>query len=136
MNTSSDPDILLLERTTRLAVQQFACPPQAARRNVQLGSMAKAVENLDRGVANLDELVAAGKFAPDVADQIREVHALLHAGIDASSDFFETAGSEKREFLYGDALETPDWKQLRYTARRCFLQIAGEESVFVALNAR
>jgi polyhydroxyalkanoate synthesis regulator phasin len=126
----SDPQLL------RLAVQNLACAPQAQRRYVQLGWMARALDNLDRVGADVDKLVADGELKTEQAQLIRELREEVARQVSNHEDFIEEADSGPREYLFGNALENEDWERIRQLARRGHTLLMGEGSVFIALMAK
>lgn len=130
--TQPPDDITLL----RLAIQNLSCAPQAQRRYVQLGMMRRAVNNLQRIGEQLPALVEAGDLDAQQAEMIGEICASVKANIAADPDFLAESGAAPREFLFGDALETDAWEELRQRARRCYSSLAGDRSPFVAITAR
>jgi hypothetical protein len=120
----------------RLAIQNLSCAPQAQRRYVQLGMMPRAIGNLRRIADNLDGLIASGELNDQQATMVRDVRDRLEAGLVSEPDFLAESRAAPREFLFGTALETDSWEDLRQTARICFTALAGDTSPFVAINAR
>lgn len=120
----------------RLAIQNLSCAPQAQRRYVQLGMMLSATGNLRRIAENLDGLIASDELDDEKAAMVRDVRDKLEAGLASDSDFLAESQAGPREFLFGTALETEGWEDLRQTARKCFRALAGDTSPFVALNAK
>jgi hypothetical protein len=135
---TASADTLVTMQKGRLAVQNLACVPQAQRRYIQIGWMPDAIANLDNAVANLDQITEEGAITPDQADQMREVHRLLHHGLDTHDNFleFDSEKDDEREFILSDALQNDDWEAIRQAARKLFGDIAGEGSVFIAINAK
>ena len=127
---------LEIMQKARLAIQNLACVPQAQRRYIQMGWMPNAIVNLDNAVENLDSLIGDELVTPEQADKMRELHRLVHHGLDTHEDFLEEKISGPREFLLGHALENDDWEAIRQVARNLFGDVAGEDSVFIAINAK
>jgi hypothetical protein len=115
----------------RFAMQNLACAPQAQRRYVQLGFMARTVANLNRIAPNLDALVDAGLLDEEQADLANQVQAELSRRLQENPGFLREEVSGPREFLYSHELEGPDWHELRHLARRANSAIVGEGSLFV-----
>ena len=134
--TTASADTLLTMQKARLAVQNLACNPQAQRRYIQIGWMPEAIENLDNAVADLDQIVAEGAVTPDQADQLRELHRLLHHGLDTHEDFLELKISEPREFLFGNALQNDDWRAIRKAARPLYKELMGDGAHFISIMAK
>jgi hypothetical protein len=120
----------------RLAVQNLACAPQAQRRYVQLGMMPRALGNLERVGARLDEFVEAGALSEEQAELIAQLRGEVSRQLAEDPSFLEEQASGPREFLFSHALENDRWHRVRHLARRCFTALAGEESPFVAVMAR
>ena len=134
--TTASADTLLTMQKARLAVQNLACNPQAQRRYIQIGWMPDAIANLDNAVDNLDAIVEEGAVTADQADKLRELHRLLHHGLDTHEDFLELGISEPREFLFGNALENDDWDAVRNTARPLFGELMGDGALFISIMAK
>jgi len=126
------PDHQLL----RLAVQNLACSPQAQRRYVQMGWMPRALSNLDHIGANVDVLVGEGRLNAKPAAMIKQLRDQVKEAQARQEDFIEEKASGPREFLFGHALENDDWEAIRQHARRIHTEIMGEESVFIAIQAK
>jgi hypothetical protein len=124
------------EQLLRLAVQNLACHPQAQRRYVQMGWMSRAVGNLQRVGASLDDLVADGKLEHDQAEDIAELRDLLAQTLERRPDVVGEDRAADRDYLFSDALEDEDWEAIRQRARRLHHALAGESSVFVAIMAK
>jgi hypothetical protein len=137
MATASAETLVTMQKG-RLAIQNFANVPQSQRRYVQIGWMKDAIKNLDNTIADLDTLVAEEAVTPDQAEQMREVHRLLHHGLDTHDDFleFDPEKDDEREWLLSNGLENDDWEAIRQAARKLYGDIAGEGSVFIAINAK
>jgi hypothetical protein len=120
----------------RLAVQNLACAPQAQRRYVQLGMLDRAIGNLKRLGAQVETFVSAGTIRPDQAEAIRDVLSELIQQMEADEHFLPHDGFEAREYLFGSDLETEGWDKVRQIARRCHTAILGEQSAFLAINAK
>lgn len=130
-------DELTLEiKQLRLAVQNLACAPQAQRRYVQLGWMRRAIDNLDRVGAQVEALVAADLLSAEQADLVAALRAEVLARMASDPGFLEEDASGPRDFLFGGALENPGWDVVRHQARRCHADLAGEDSVFMAIMAK
>lgn len=122
----------------RLAVQQLANGPQAQRRYVQLGIMARAVGNLERLGADPRGVDGGEMFSDEAAAAIARLREHLLAKSQAEPRLFAAFDEQvcgPREFLWSDALVDDDWEELRQLARRCYREIA-DDSVFVALMAK
>jgi hypothetical protein len=120
----------------RLAVQNLACHPQAQRRYVQLGWMARAIGNLRRIGANLDGLVADGTLGADDANAIAGLRDLVLETHQRRPDLLGEEDARPRAYLFSYALEDDDWEAIRQTARAVHAKLAGESSVFVAIMAK
>lgn len=137
MATASAETLVTMQKG-RLAIQNLANVPQSQRRYVQMGWMTDAIQNLDNAVADADTLVEEGALTADQAEEMVEVHRLLHHGLDTHDNFleFDPEKDDEREFLLSDALQNDDWEAIRQKARKLFGDIAGEGSVFIAINAK
>jgi hypothetical protein len=131
MNQPPD-DLTLL----RLAVQNLACAPQAQRRYVQMGLMARAIGNLDRLGGDLQPFLDRGDLDDARAAMISALREEVLAQRDADPDFVPEAIAGPREFLFGDALETEGWSRVRRLARPCHSALVGERSPFMAIMAK
>jgi hypothetical protein len=120
----------------RLAVQNFACHPQAQRRYVQMGWMDRAVQNLTRLTADPDALVAEGELSESEVQLVMGVREQLEAGLAEHADLLEADRRAPREFLFTNALENDSWDRIRETARAAHHQLSGDKSVFVSINAK
>jgi hypothetical protein len=56
--------------------------------------------------------------------------------METHDDFLEQADCGSRAFLLSNALENPEWHEVRLHARRAFHAIQGEESPFIAIMAK
>ena len=137
MATASAETLITMQKG-RLAIQNLANVPQSQRRYVQMGWMKDAIQNLDNAVADADTLVAEGALTANQAEQMLEVHRLLHQALDTHDNFleFDPEQDDERTFLLSDALENDEWEAIRQTARKLFGDIAGEGSVFIAIMAK
>ena len=137
MATASAETLVTMQKG-RLAVQNLANVPQAQRRYVQMGWMNDAIVSLDNAVAGLDTLVAEEALTADQAEQMREVHRLLHRALDSHDNFLEFSPEtdDEREWLLSDGLENDEWEAIRQVARKLYGDIAGPGSVFIAINAK
>jgi len=137
MATASAETLVTMQKG-RLAIQNLANVPQSQRRYVQMGWMKDAIQNLDNAVEDLDTLLAEEAITADQAEQMREVHRLLHHGLDTHDNFleFDSEKDDERQFLLSNGLENDDWEAIRQAARKLFGDIAGEGSVFIAINAK
>ena len=132
----TDTDIETEAQLLRLAVQQLACAPQAQRRTCQLGHLSRAVDNLDRLGADLEPLREADVLDDEQAALVTALWEQLRRQRQADPDFLPQADTEKREFLFTTALETPQWHELRLAARRAYHAIQGDRSPFIAIMAK
>jgi hypothetical protein len=107
------------EFALRIAVMNLACAPQAQRRYVQLGMLQRACATIDELAPRIDEL----SFSSEQKEQIRELASQLERLRSSSSDFMHLSESGTRAFLYGTALEEPEWSGVRTVARRLFTQL-------------
>jgi hypothetical protein len=120
----------------RLAIQNFACHPQAQRRYVQMGWMDRAVENLTKLAADSDALAAEGELSGSEIELIVGVRDQLEAALAANPDLLERERRAPREFLFTNALENESWDRIRERARIAHHQLSGDKSVFVSINAK
>ncbi len=125
-------DVTLL----RLAVQNLAAAPQAQRRYVQLDLMGRAIGNLDRVGARVDELVETGELDAEQARLVAELREEVLRQMSADPDFLAQSESGSRDFLFGTALENEGWRRIRSLARPCHTTLVGESSPFMALRAK
>jgi hypothetical protein len=120
----------------RLAVQNLACHPQAQRRYVQMGWMARAIGNLRRIGVNPDGLVAEGELRAEEATEIAALRDLVVATLQRRPDLVGEENARPRAYLFSHALEDDDWEAIRQRARAIYAMLAGESSVFVAIMAK
>lgn len=122
------------QRALRLAVQHIAAPAQAQRRYAGLGWLRGTVTSYLE--LSADRELLARSFNDEQIALLQELRAQLARELDADPDFIDDKGAERREYIFTDALETEQWQALRLLARRCWTAIAGEESPFIAIQAR
>jgi len=134
--TTASADTLLTMQKARLAVQNLACNQQAQRRYIQIGWMPEAIENLDKAVGDLGQIQEEGAVTAEQADQLRELHRLVHHGLDSHEDFLELKSSEPREFLFSKALENDDWRAIRTVARPLYKELMGDGAHFISIMAK
>ena len=96
----------------------------------------RAIGNLKRLGAQTESFVSAGTISPDQADAIRDVLSELNRQMEADERFLPREGIEARDYLFGSDLETDGWESVRQVARRCHTAILGEQSAFLAINAK
>lgn len=137
MATASAETLVTMQKG-RLAVQHLANVPQSQRRYVQMGWMEDAIGHLDNAVADADTLVGEELLTAEQAEQMREIHRMLHESLDKHENFleFDREKDDEREWLLSDGLQNEEWEAIRQKARKLYGDIAGEGSVFIAINAK
>lgn len=114
----------LSEPQLRFGVLALAIPPGAARRWVQLGMMQRICRPLDAGLAGVDHLEAVGEIDVNQRSLVTEVVSLFARLRDERDDVFEERDSGPRSFMWSDALDDDEWKEIRHKARVCYAALA------------
>ncbi|HLH67178.1 MAG TPA: hypothetical protein VKV27_15920 [Solirubrobacteraceae bacterium] len=104
----------------RIAIMNLACAPQAQRRYVQLGTLERACDTVASIAPRAGSLVAEGLLSAQAAGHLQEVCTALESLKAAREDYLAQRGSERREYLFGEALQDEHWHRVRHAARRCF----------------
>lgn len=108
------------ETQLRFGILALAVPPSAARRWVQLGMMQRACGPLVAGLAGVDHLEAIGEIDSNQGKLAREVVSLFENLKSQRDDVFEERDAGPRSFMWSDALDDDDWKEIRRKARICY----------------
>ena len=114
------PEALEATERLRFSALALAGPPSSQRRWVQLGMLQRACGILEQELSEVPVLAEQGAVSDQQAQLISgmgERYLSLRA---ASDDLLDEARSEKRSFLWSDALESPQWRELRRAARQCY----------------
>lgn len=106
------------------AITILAGPAQAHRRNVQLGLLSKTTDGILAEGRRAQEFRQLGLLTAEQAELVTDVYDRLLKLRDGREDFLEQRGSEKREYLWGKALEDEEWRAVRHAARRCYTALA------------
>ena len=114
----------LSEPQLRFGVQALAIPPGAARRWVQLGMMQRVCRPLDAGLAGVDRLEASGEIDANQRTLVTDLLSLFARLREERDDVFEERSSGPRSFMWSDALDDDQWKEIRHRARVCFAALA------------
>ena len=112
------------EPQLRFGVLALAIPPGAARRWVQLGMMQRVCQPLNAGLAGVDHLEAAGEIDANQRYLATEVVSLFTRLRAERDDVFEERDAAPRSFMWSDALDDDQWKEIRRKARVCYAALS------------
>lgn len=134
MNTSTPPPVQAPsdEQLLRLAIQNLACHPQAARRYVQMGWYARSVANLQRIGADLDAFVRDGRLDAETAAEVRALRDAVSAVLERRPNDLDEEAVSPRDYLFSNALEDEDWAAVRLQARKLHAHLSSDQFTFVA----
>src|SRR5262245_13181710 len=124
MTTTTNDTARDARMAVRGAVMNLSAHPEAMRWWVQLGLLPKGIGLIEKRATETDSLVADGVLDADEAQLLVEIRDRIAALKGDGGDFLREAESKQREYLFSDALESPEWSELRVVARRLFAQLS------------